>query len=196
LGSSLAGWLVVGLSLLPLLALVGLLPGGWPMGLFLSLLPLSSLYFLGQAKRQGYLRFQAQASPQPLPNPAPPIAAFEKIGLRASGQVAVGGKSRYVVEQRGYYQKFATGERVIAVLIQPTHLLWLAQNSPTALGWWYIFLPAEALGSVTAGQLEHGSSTRPALAISYQPPDSDKPQTVYLSFSHPHQQAKIMQDLV
>jgi len=159
----------------------------------LFLLGLGGVITIWGAQRQGFLRFDPEPLNQDIPSDLLPFP--DKNPARASGRFAVGGMTRYFVEEAAHYQTFHTRERVVMVQIFDTRYLWLAQSPENETGWWYTFFKPEVIRSFEPGQLCFGPHNRPALRLTYRPAETEAPQTIYLSFDTPLERAQVLADL-
>jgi hypothetical protein len=159
----------------------------------LFLLDLGGIIAIWRVRRRGFLHFEPETLNS---NTSSDSLLFpEKIPIHASGNFAVGGMTRYFVEESAYYQTFQTRERVVMVQILDTRYFWLIQSPENETGWWYTFFTPETIQSFEPGQVCFGPRKRPALRLTYLPKEAETPQTLYLSFDTAEQRNQVSADL-
>lgn len=193
-GWSLTRWLTIALIAGPALGFFKVLPLGQTGTTLTAIVSAGILFSLWRIKRRGYLRFTPgrntrTTQPQPL-------SFSNKVDIRVSGKFAVGGASRYFVDAPAQYQTFETRERVIMVNIVRTRFLLIARSPEEEVGWWYTFFSPLNLRDYECGTLHFGLRPRPAIRLVYQSEETDKAETVYLSFDSPDSQVEILADLL
>ena len=81
------------------------------------------------------------------------------------------------------------------VAIEPSRYLLLAQSSEAEVGWWYAFFNPHIIQTIEPGQVCFGAHRRPALRITYHSPETDTPETLYLSFNSSEARRQVLADL-
>ncbi|HEY84671.1 MAG TPA: hypothetical protein G4N96_06125 [Chloroflexi bacterium] len=190
-------WLILLLLIAPTLSLVKAVfqtpAWGWSELGSASLFSVTLFLIVWQSKRRGYMRFHVAPPPSISPNELPYL---EKITIRASGNFRIKGITRYFVEENALYQTFATKERAIMVNISFTRFMLLSHSPEAEIGWWYSFFSPETLSDYQTGTLTFGATPRPALQLRYRlDKDSNKIETLYLSFDSLQDLAIVLADL-
>ncbi len=194
-GWTLIRWAVLLLIATPMLALVGILPGGQLVFAALGLVTMALLLLIWQVRQRGYLRFKPDEWPNVEHISAQPLPFPYKIPIRVSGTFAVGSKERYFVEETAFFQSFETRERVIMVNIPFTRLGWVFPSHASEVGWWYTFFTSGQINTIHTGWLYFGPHPRPAIRITLHPNNSTSPQYLYLTVDKPEHQQQILADL-
>jgi hypothetical protein len=159
-----------------------------------------------RAKKEGYNKFIVDDTAVPPPESTQPLAAHEKIPVRASGRYAVTTKSDTVLLVKpAHYWHVPLGDHIVMVEYRPKNFL-------------YQFFNARTLQKVEAGWILFGREPIRTLAItfleSWGPDHSNdaiayfvggganddlkrlKPHTIYFSFEDPAEQNKVWATLI
>lgn len=165
MGATVRGWLIN----LPLLVALFLLLVGepfWAIGIVIVDLILRVLYW--KARRDGYVRFVAEASQQPVDGTSA-VAENHKVAIKATGSFSVKDWEEYVLARPAEYWRVPMGDHAIMVQYAPGRFL-------------YQFLRLGSIEAVEAGFLCHGRQPHKALAITYLTswgPESEDPDFMF-----------------
>jgi hypothetical protein len=128
------------------------------------------LFWVGQIvlglryQRQRYITFNAE--PAPALNAAP-LETSEKLPIYATGLFSVEGRYQQYSALPGFYRTFATGEHAVLCRVQERNWLGLLSWPPEEIGMWYAFIHPTDIEQLTWGNLHFGSTTFPAMAVTY-----------------------------
>ena len=199
LGLSWSAWLRILPFLLGLLGLIML----WPLWLTIFWLALALFFWLlyAVAGRMGYQRFMEDETYRRDPS-AGPLAAEEKVVLRATGIFSLHDREDYVLEHPAEYWHVPLGQHVFMVQYRRGNYL-------------YQVIKPEFVQQVTPGLLLFGAQPRRALAVTFyvtwgpqyseyqfyyvgtdNAPQPDQERTVYLTFRDEAQLHRVWCSLV
>lgn len=162
----LQSWLIFILLLAAILALLDVLPGGWPLAALVGLLILALLASQWWANRRFYVHFIPAEETTPATGAQPPLWPRDKLPLQATGHFAVEGRRQRLTGLVAYYRTFETREHAIMARCTPTKYLGGRLDS-RYLSMWYIFIKPPALKRVQPGMLYFGNRPQRALRLDY-----------------------------
>jgi hypothetical protein len=136
--------------------------------LVLAVLVLGGLAVIVMARIAAHQDFVVFTVQPDLPAPqAMLLDPHDKVQTYATGHFEVEGKAGFFAELLAYWRTFATREHAVMAIVHRTRFLGLARTADAQLGMWYIFIAAENVEEVSAGELQFGGERRPALRITY-----------------------------
>ncbi|MCX7670957.1 MAG: hypothetical protein N2439_12910 [Anaerolineae bacterium] len=160
------------------------------------------LYLRRWAGRRMYVQFTADPTVSaPVPQP---LAARDKVAVRATALFEVEGKAHFFADLMAYWRTFNTREHAVMAIAHRSRFLLLGTVPERLLGMWYVFFKPEMIEEIAAGTLMFGATQRPALRVAYQAPGNararkpNRPQTqvVYLGFADETERAQVWADLL
>jgi hypothetical protein len=180
-----------------LVALIRCWPRLWPAAL-LGLLLLGCVALLTWARQRRYVHFEAKPFPAPASHNEPslaPLGKEELVPVRASGGFTVEGQGQHYMELKADFETVGTREHIVLGRVRSSRFLLLGRWPEHELGWWYIFFRPEMIRQVEFGHLHFGPQPCLALRVVYAP-DSEKAQSVYLSFDDATTLRRVWDDLL
>ena len=204
LGAAQSGWLRFFVFWLFVASLV--LQWGWALSILTFLLWVYVGFVYRRAKKEGYNKFIVDDTAVLPPETIQPLAANEKIPVRASGRYAVTTKADTVLLVKpAHYWHVPLGDHIVMVEYKPKNFL-------------YQFFDARTLQKIEAGWILFGKEPIRTLAItfleSWGPDHSNnaiayfvggganddlsrlKSRTIYFSFEDPDEQNKVWATLI
>ncbi|MGC8780985.1 MAG: hypothetical protein ACP5UQ_08990 [Anaerolineae bacterium] len=160
------------------------------------------LYLRRWAGRRMYVQFTADPL---LATPAPqPLAASDKVPVRATAYFEVEGKAHFFADLMAYWRTFNTREHAIMAIVHRSRFLLLGAVPERLVGMWYVFFKPEMIAEIVPGVVAFGAAQRPALRVAYRPTTAvrsrkqSRPQTqiVYLGFAGETDRAQVWADLL
>lgn len=188
-------WLLRGMPALPL--------WHWLLGALLVLSGAGLLALHAWAARRSYVLFTPETGSH-APEPCA-LAPEDKIALRAAGRFEVEGRTAFLAGLQAYWRSFGTREHVVMAIRHPSRFLLLGRVPLEQVGMWYMFIPAEAVETISAGRLAFGTVAGPALRLVYRRiergPDARKMpkpvrERVYLMFEEEPMRERVWADLL
>lgn len=184
-------WLSFVLVLIAGLASLGAVPGDRATIYTVAAVVLVLWGLLLWAKRNQYVEFVPQETPEHA-GPAAPLIPADKIEVRATGTFEVEGKEHQFCDLPAHYRTFATREHAVMAIVPPSRFLALGKRPEGEVGMWYIFFQPQQILDLSPGSLGHGLETRPALRVTY---EEEAPKIVYLSFDDDTDRQRVWADL-
>lgn len=174
----------------------------WAVLALILLFALGLLYLRRWAGRQMYVQFSAD--PTAMPPAARPLAAEDKVPVRATGTFEVEGKTHFFADLLAYWRTFNSREHAVMAIVHRSRFLLLGAVPERLPGMWYIFFKPEMIEQITAGAVAFGSVRRPALRIAYRGPATGRPRrqsqslsrVIYLGFASEAERDQVWADLL
>ncbi len=113
-------------------------------------------------RRQNYIQFQAQSTPQVTPRPLRPA---DKLPIFATGFFSVEGKHAEFTWLQGYYRTFATREHALICLVQPSRFALVGKWPEKEVGMWYVFFKDEDVEDIQCGEIRYAGESFPGIAV-------------------------------
>ncbi|MEJ5198911.1 MAG: hypothetical protein WHX53_08315 [Anaerolineae bacterium] len=174
----------------------------WLVLALILLAALGLLYLRRWAGGRMYVQFTADPSAS-APTPQP-LAARDKVPVRATAHFEVEGKVHFFADLMAYWRTFNTREHAVMAIAHRSRFMLLGTVPERLLGMWYVFFKPEMIEEIAAGTLAFGKTRRPALRVAYRPAAAsgsrkqNRPQTqvVYLGFADETERAQVWADLL
>lgn len=216
MGAPMGRWGMVALVILAGLFAIRWLPGGSAGVLVCAALLGVLLLLRSVASRHFYLVFAAESEPARRRPGAVMLDPADMLKLRATGRFEVEGRTQEFTELLAYFRSFETRERAVMAICPPASFLGVGTWPDHEIGMWYMFFKHKEIRRIVSGELEFGSSCRPALRIEVRreiPPSTSpldvwggyrsggrtKPKyedaTIFLSFDSLDDRARVLDDL-
>ena len=216
MGAPLDRWGMVALVILAGLFAIRWLPGGTAGVIVCATLLVVLVLLRSVASRRFYLVFAPESEPARRRPDAAMMNPADMLKLRATGRFEVEGRSQDFTELLAYFRSFETREHAVMAICPPASFLGIGSWPAHEIGMWYMFFKHKEILRIDPGELEFGSSLRPALQIQVRreiPPSTSpldvwggyrsggrtKPKyedaTIFLSFDSPEDRAIVFDDL-
>ncbi len=173
----------------------------WLVLALILLIALGLLYLRRWAGGRMYVQFMADPSAS-APTPQP-LAASDKVPVRATAHFEVEGKAHFFADLMAYWRTFNTREHAIMAIVHRSRFL-LGTVPERLLGMWYVFFKPEMIDEIVPGAVAFGMAQQPALRVTYRPAtvahsrtqSRPRAQVVYLSFADEAARAQVWADLL